>query len=52
MARQQLAPPFRSLAVMLSLSSQKVLSVDFCFDRGGCDNPLVGDTICLFRNTS
>lgn len=52
MARQQLAGPFRSLAVVLSPSPQKVLSVDFCFNRGGPDNPLVGDTICRFRNTS
>lgn len=52
MARQQLASLFRSLALLFPSSSQKVLNVDFYFHREGPDNPLVGNTICLFRDTS
>jgi len=52
MARQQLASLFRSLAVLFPASFQKLLNADFYFHRGGPDSPLVGDTICLFRNTS
>lgn len=51
-ARQQLAGLFRSMAVLFPHSSQKVLNVDFYFHRGRPDNPLLGYTICLFRNTS